>query len=46
MKTTLCSDMLSDSCFSFRFAAGRAEDEKNLFLASSEGKTRLLPGYY
>lgn len=46
IKTTLLSDVALDLCFSSRFAASRAEDEKNLFLAPSEGKTRLLPGYY
>lgn len=29
-----------------RFAASRAEDEENMFLAPSEGKTRHLPCYY
>lgn len=45
IKATLSSDVVSDFCF-LRFAASRAEDEENLFLASSERKTRLLPGYY
>lgn len=41
MKSTLSSDMLLS-----RFTASGAEDEENLFLASSEGKTGLLPGYH
>lgn len=36
----------TDFGISSRFATSRAEDKENLFLASSEGKTGLLPGYY
>lgn len=36
----------TDFGFSSRLATSRAEGKENLFLASSEGKTGLLPGYY